>query len=138
MTTYPFYEFYDDWGIDTKCWKRGVPDYSSIVPEPVIVGNDVWIATNARIKQGVTIGDGAVIAMDSRVVCNVLSYAMVGGNLARVIRYRFFEAQIEKLLRIAWWNWDDRLVKRMMPLLLSDDIAGFIAAAKRETGESKS
>ena len=129
-TTYPFYEFYGYWRTDTKCWKGGAPDYSGITPEPIIVGNDVWIAANARIKQGITVGNGAVIAMDSLVVSDVPPYAMVGGNPARIIRYRFPESQIEELLNIAWWNWDDARIKEMLPLLLSNDVAGFISAVR--------
>ena len=57
----------------------------------VIIGNDVWIANNVTIMSGVTIGDGAIIANNSHVVKNVESYSLVGGNPAKLIKYRFTE-----------------------------------------------
>ena len=57
---------------------------------------------------GVTIGDGAVIANNSHVVKDIEPYSIVGGNPAKLIKYRFTSYQIEKLLEIKWWDWDDR------------------------------
>jgi virginiamycin A acetyltransferase len=68
----------------------------------VIIGNDVWIGSNVTIMSGVTIGDGAVIANNSHVVKNVEPYTLVGGNPAKLIKYRFSKEQIEKLLKIKW------------------------------------
>ena len=51
------------------------------------------------------IGDGAVVASDSVVVKNVPPYAIVGGNPAKIIKFRFSEEVIESLLRIKWWDW---------------------------------
>ena len=75
------------------------------------IGNDVWIGRGSILKctnrdKPLIIGDGAVIASDSVVVKNVPPYAIVGGNPAKVIKYRFSEDIIEKLLKIQWWNWD--------------------------------
>ena len=75
------------------------------------IGADVWIGRgcflkSTRIEKPLIIGDGAVIASDSVVVKNVPPYAIVGGNPARVIKYRFDEKIIESLLKIQWWNWD--------------------------------
>ncbi len=75
------------------------------------IGNDVWIGRGAILKSNnparpLIIGDGAVIAADSVVVKNVPPYAIVGGNPARFLKYRFSEDIIESLLRIKWWNWD--------------------------------
>ena len=77
----------------------------------VNIGNDVWIGRGCILKcsnpdKPLVIGDGAVIASDSVVVKNVPPYAIVGGNPARVIKYRFDEKIIESLLKIQWWNWD--------------------------------
>lgn len=74
------------------------------------IGNDVWIGRGYTFKaikpsRPLVIGDGAVIASDSVVVKNVPPYAVVGGNLAKIIKYRFPEHVIEALLRIKWWNW---------------------------------
>ena len=75
------------------------------------IGNDVWIGRGCILKctnpnKPLIIGDGAVIAADSVVVKSVPPYAIVGGNPARIIKYRFDEQTIESLLRIKWWDWD--------------------------------
>ena len=79
---------------------------------------------------GVTIGDGAVIANNSHVVRDVPAYAMVGGNPAMLIRYRFSERQIASLLRIKWWDWDTEKINRFLPMICSPDIDAFIVAAE--------
>ena len=95
----------------------------------VIIGNDVWIADNVTIMSGVTIGDGAIIANNSHVVRNVEPYSMVGGNPAKLIRYRFTAEQIEKLLQIKWWYWEHEKINQFAPLLCNTDIDHFIRAA---------
>jgi acetyltransferase-like isoleucine patch superfamily enzyme len=131
VTTYPFYDLYEKWKFDIPpLWHKGIPDIAKIEPTPIIVENDVWIATNVTIKEGVRIGNGAVVAMGSLVIKDVPPYSLVGGNPAKVIKFRFSEKQIEELLKIAWWNWNDEEVVRVLPLLLSQDIDTFIDAAK--------
>jgi acyl-[acyl carrier protein]--UDP-N-acetylglucosamine O-acyltransferase len=78
---------------------------------------------------GVTIGDGAVIACNSHVVKDVEPYTIVGGNPAKLIKYRFSQKQIEKLLEIKWWFWDDDKINNFTPLLCNSDIDEFIKAA---------
>lgn len=63
----------------------------------------MWIGQNVTLAQGITIGDGAVIAANSLVVKDVAPYAIVGGNPAKVIRMRFSEAIIAQLLALRWW-----------------------------------
>lgn len=92
----------------------------------VIIGNDVWIGTGALILSGVTIGDGAVVGAHAVVTKNVPPYAIVGGNPAKIIRYRFDEYTIQKLLAISWWNWPDQKIAVAMEFLLSNDINTFI------------
>ena len=67
-------------------------------------GNDVWTGHNCNIMAGVNVGDGAVIAAGSVVTEDVPPYAIVGGVPAKVIRYRFHEKIIERLLRLKWWD----------------------------------
>lgn len=74
--------------------------------KPVRMGSDVWIGRDVYIKGGVSIGDGAVVAANSVVTKDVPPYAIVGGNPARVIRYRFDEQVIARLLAIRWWDHD--------------------------------
>lgn len=73
----------------------------------IIVQNDVWIGHNATIMAGVKIGNGAIVSANAHVVKDVPPYAIVGGNPAKVIKYRFTEEQIEDLQKIAWWDWSD-------------------------------
>lgn len=92
----------------------------------VVIGSDVWIGANATIMSGVTIGDGAVIANNSHVVKNVEPYSIVGGNPAMHIKYRFARDQINKLLEIKWWDWDDDKINQFAYLLCQADINKFI------------
>jgi len=72
----------------------------------VNIGNDVWIGDNVCIKFGVTIGSGAIIGLGSVVTQNVPPYAIMGGNPARVLRYRFSDEIIRDLLELEWWLLD--------------------------------
>lgn len=76
-----------------------------------IIGHDVWIGESAIIKQGVSIGHGAVIGMGSIVTKDVSPYDIVAGNPARVIRKRFSNDIVEDLLKSKWWNFDDKKLK---------------------------
>ena len=76
----------------------------------IFIGNDVWIGRGCVLKSAnpdkpLVIGDGAVVASDSVVVKNVPPYAIVGGNPAKIIKFRFPEDTIEAFERIKWWNW---------------------------------
>ena len=134
VTTYPFQAFYERWKVDAEEFRGGDPDMSHVVPDPIIVGSDVWIASNASIKQGVRIGDGAVIAMESLVTKDVPPYAIVGGNPARLIRFRFDRDLVDELLAISWWNWEDEDVRRVVPYLVDDNIEEFIRVARNMRG----
>ena len=76
-----------------------------------IIGNDVWIGANANIKRGVSIGNGAIVAMNSVVTKDVPDYAIVAGNPARIIRYRFELAEIEFLNNSKWWDKSENELK---------------------------
>lgn len=71
---------------------------------PVVVGNDVWIGNGAFILPGVMIGSGAIVAGRAVVTRDVPPYAIVAGNPAKIIRFRFDEAIIERLLNLQWWR----------------------------------
>lgn len=77
----------------------------------VIIQNDVWIGYGVTVMGGVTIHNGAVVAANSTVTKDVPPYAIVAGNPARVIKYRFDPDTIERLQRIQWWYWDEKTIK---------------------------
>ncbi|HAD84372.1 MAG TPA: type B chloramphenicol O-acetyltransferase [Brevundimonas sp.] len=92
-----------------------------------VIGNDVWIGSEAIIMPGVKIGDGAVIGTRALVTRDVEPYAIIGGNPARVIRKRFDDDSIAMLMQMKWWDWDDARLGEAMPLLCSGDITALHA-----------
>ena len=96
------------------------------------IGNDVWIGAKVTIMDGVSIGDGAIVAAGSVVVKDVPPYAIVGGAPAKVIKYRFPEEMIERLLEIKWWNLPDEELTKVVELfhiknLTLEDLDKFFA-----------
>ena len=73
---------------------------------PIKIGNDVWVGARAIILDGVTIGDGAIVGAGAVVAKDVPAYAVVGGVPAKVLRYRFEQAEIDLLEQLKWWNKD--------------------------------
>lgn len=91
----------------------------------VIIGSDVWIGARAIILDGVVIGDGAIVAAGAVVTKNIPSFSVVGGVPARVIRYRFSEDQIKKILNQPWWDRDISWLREHH--MLFTDINKFLA-----------
>jgi acetyltransferase-like isoleucine patch superfamily enzyme len=96
---------------------------------PVVIGNDVWLGYGSTVMSGVTIGDGAVVGARAVVTKDVPPYAIVAGNPARVIRFRFSEEIVKRLLSIRWWDWPAELVRKAAPLLQSPDLSRFFEFA---------
>jgi acetyltransferase-like isoleucine patch superfamily enzyme len=92
----------------------------------IIIENDVWIGAKSTIMSGIKIHNGAVIAANSNVTKDVPPFAVVGGNPAKIIKYRFTEKQIESLLKIAWWDWSEDRIKTDAMLLWSNKVEEFI------------
>ncbi len=100
----------------------------------ILIMNDCWIGEGATIMGGVVIGNGAVVAANSVVTKSVPPYAIVAGNPAKIVRYRFDNERIEKLNKIRWWNWShEDVVARQVELY--GDIDEFIE--KYENNDSR-
>lgn len=97
FSTFPFSAFGGEWST--------VP-LTPAFKGDTIIGNDVWIGNSATIMPGIHVGDGAIIASNAVVTKNVEPYSIVGGNPAKLIRYRFDEKTIQALIKLQWWNWD--------------------------------
>lgn len=78
-----------------------------------IIENDVWIGTRAIIKKGVHISTGAVVGANAVVTHDVPPYAVVAGVPAKIIKYRFDEETISKLLKTEWWNLPNSELKNL-------------------------
>lgn len=97
----------------------------------IIIGHDVWIGARAFIRDGVRIGNGAVVAAGAVVVKDVPDYAIVGGVPAKIIRFRFSPEIIEQLLRIQWWDWSVHKLSAAQPYFVKEDINSFIEWANK-------
>jgi virginiamycin A acetyltransferase len=104
-STFPFGIFGPPWAEQTMDLVLGAPSVGDTV-----VGHDVWLGYQALVLPGVTIGHGAVVAAGSVVSRDVTPYAVVAGNPARVVRMRFRDDDVARLLRAAWWDWPIDLV----------------------------
>ena len=115
VSTFPFY-------FQANIFKASKNAYKKI--GNTIIANDVWIGSEAMIMAGVNIGSGAVIAARTVVTKDVPPYAIVGGNPAQLIKYRFDDETIAKLLQLKWWDWSEEEVKAAMSYLCSNNIQG--------------
>lgn len=78
------------------------------------IGNDVWIGTHCIVRQGVTIGDGAVIGANSFVNRDIPPYAIAFGTPVKVYKYRFDEETIAKLRQSRYWDNSPKEAKRIL------------------------
>jgi virginiamycin A acetyltransferase len=99
---------------------------------PTVIGDDVWIGSNAVIKQGVAVGTGAVVAAGAVVTKDVPPYAIVAGVPARVQRMRFAPEVVEGLLRSRWWEWSEQELRQNANLFRTPQGAAQLARRARD------
>lgn len=114
LSTYPFAVFDHAQLEHFKGLLTGLPDTA--------IGNDVWIGHGALILPGARLGNGVIVGAGAVVRGAVPDYAIVAGNPARVLRRRFDAGTVERLNRLAWWDWPVDAVERAVPALAAADI----------------
>lgn len=109
-------------GISTYPFKVKVLGFSTEAETkgPIILGDDVWLGENVMVLSGVKIGKGAIVAAASVVVKDVPPYAIVGGNPAKVIKYRFSPEIIEKLMVTDLTRLSEKSIRENIDLLYSE------------------
>lgn len=116
FSTYPFEIFGQD-------WQRIQEHRPTSAPQPdTVIGHDVWLGYESVILPGTHIGSGAIIGAKAVVSRDVPAYAIVAGNPARIIRYRFAEEVIQALLAIAWWDWPRSKISRHLEAIIGGQI----------------
>ena len=115
VSTYPFAIFGNGWEDPEIDWAAGSRG-------DTIVGNDVWIGTQAVILPGVTIGDGAIIGAHAVVGSDVPPYGIAVGNPAKTMKTRFSESVVERLLAIAWWHWPAKKITANIGAIRGGDL----------------
>ena len=96
-----------------------------------VIGNDVWIGQNVTIMPGVKVGDGCIIGTNAVVAKDIPPYSIAVGNPARVIKRRFEENTIERLLKLKWWDMPIETIEENYELLQDRNIELFISKFER-------
>lgn len=115
ISTYPFPIFQQGW--ESAFNLADLP-----VKGDIVVGHDVWFGYDSLIMGGVTIGHGAIVATRAVVVKDVPPYSIVAGNPAKVVKKRFDDVTIDRLLHIAWWDWNIEKINQHLSLICSMDV----------------
>lgn len=116
VSTYPF-------AIFGHGWENAMEGKSYPSKGNTVIGNDVWVGHRATIMPGVQVGDGAIIATNAVVTKDVPAYAIVGGNPAKVIKMRFSDEEIDRLLQQQWWDWPLEKITDNLAWLTGKDTA---------------
>lgn len=122
FSTYPFAIFGAGWEDDALDWSAGSRG-------DTVIGNDVWIGTEAVVMPGVTVGDGAIIGAHAVIASDVPAYGIAVGNPAQTVKRRFPPEIIVRLLAVAWWNWPAEKIAAHVAAIRGADIGALEAAA---------
>jgi len=123
FSTYPFHIF-------GKGWEEGFEPGTIFdhLRGDTVVEHDVWFGTHSTVLPGVTICSGAIVGAHAVVASDVPPFAVVAGNPARVVRLRFDEKTIDRLLEIAWWDWPADRIARHLAAIRGADLDALEAA----------
>ena len=125
LSTYTFPLFYEEWELEksniTTAWDN---------KGDIVIGNDVWIGSEAVIMAGVHIGDGAIIAARAVVTKDVPPYTIVGGTPAKEIRKRFDAEVIQQLLMLKWWDWSTDKIRNSLPYITEGKLNELLTVKK--------
>lgn len=114
ISTFPFHYNYDEAFQKAKDGFERAGD--------TIIGNDVWIGSEAMVMPGVIVGDGAIVASRALVTRNVAPYTIVGGSPARPMKTRFSSKEIDLLMEMKWWDWTKEEIIPALSLLTSGNV----------------
>jgi len=123
FSTYPF-------NIFGHGWEKGF-DPATMTGElrgDTIIGNDVWIGMEAIVLPGVKVGDGAIIGAKSVVSHDVPPFSIIAGNPGKVVKMRFDRSTVDRLLKVAWWNWPADKITRNLDAIRGANISRLEAA----------
>ena len=123
FSTYPFPIF-------GHGWQEAYDIKDLPVKGDITIGNDVWLGYDCLIKNGVKIGNGAIVAARAVVVKDVPAYSIVAGNPAKIIKMRFDQDTIQSLERIAWWDWSIEKITANLKVLSQLDLEALEKASK--------
>ncbi len=130
-SSYPFAELARYWPT-----AQAGDTFADHVSKDVVIGNDVWIGNGVLVLPGTVIGDGAVIGAHAVARGIIPPYSIVVGNPGRVIRTRFDQHRIDKLLALSWWDWPDHKVDQFIPYILDKDVDRFLELAAAATHQN--
>jgi virginiamycin A acetyltransferase len=122
-STFPFPIIGGAWGANMDLL-TGLP-----VRGDTIVGHDVWLGYQVTVMPGARIGHGAIVAAGSVVTGDIPDYSIAGGNPAKVIRTRYPQPDINRLLELAWWDWPIEHITKHVRVLMSGSIDALAAVA---------
>jgi len=92
----------------------------------IVIENDVWIGQDVTIMSGIKISNGAIIGTSSVVAKDVPPYAIVVGNPIRIVKYRFPQHIINRLLKISWWDWPIEKIRDNYDYFIDPNIENFV------------
>ncbi|QHQ34736.1 CatB-related O-acetyltransferase [Algicella marina] len=103
--------------------------YISSLPEgrDTVIGNDCWLGREAMILPGARLGNGVIVGARAVVSGEVPDYAIVAGNPGKVVRMRLSDADIARMLELAWWDWPIEAIEAAIPALEKGDLAALEA-----------